>query len=409
MNMKKFVIALTVMMVSLSVFAQKSAIQSAFNYQKTGKLDKAQEYIDKAIEHEKTIADAKAWYYRGNIYIDIYNSPLDAYRNLSPEALTIAFTSYQKAIELDEKGDYKDEILEKMPGLGELFFNEGARQYNAGIEANNSLDSVAARTSFGYSVNAFEQAYNIYTKAGINDTTTIFYVSVAAELAGDYDKAKEKLTQLISMQYPKPTVYGSLAGIYYEHDKDVEKAMEIFALGRERFPNDLNLLLLETNLFLGEAMTEKALDNLQMAAKIDTNNPTIFFAIGAKYNEVVDDTTKTNEMREDAFQKAVIAYKRSIELKPDYFDPNYNIGALYVNKASTEISVANELPIEEQAKYDALMESANTYLKDCLPYLEKAHELQPDDISTMVSLKEIYTRLGMLEKMKEMDTKLETE
>lgn len=407
--MKKFVILLTVMLLGIGVFAQNSAIQSAFNYQKNGKLDKAKEYIDKAVQNEKTIASAKAWFYRGNIYIDIYNSPLEAYKNLDPDALNVALVSYQKSLELDEKNNYTDQILETMPGLGELFFNEGARQYNAGIEAQNNMDSVASKISFGYSVDAFQQAYDIYTKAGINDTTTIFYISVAAELGGDYPKAKEELTRLIEMQYPKPGIYTSLASIYYEQDKNVEKAIEIYALGRERFPNDLNLLLMETNLYLGEAMTEKALNNLQLAAEIDTTNPTIFFAIGAKYNELVDDTTKTAETREDAFHNAVVAYERSIELKPDYFDPNYNLGALFVNKASTEIAVANELPIEEQEKYDALMESANGYLEKCLPYLETAHELQPDDISTMVSLKEIYTRLGMMEEMKEIDAKLEAE
>lgn len=394
------------MVMSTALFAQNSAVQSAFNYQKNGKLDKAKEYIDNAVEHEKTIGDPKAWYYRGNIYIDIYNSPLELFRQLDPDALNVAYQSYTKALELDSKNAYTDEIVSKMPGLGELFFNEGARQYNAGIEAQNNLDTLGAVKSFGQSVSAFEQAYEIYTQAGINDTTTIFYISVAAELAGDYGKAKEKLVQLVAMQYPKPTIYSSLAGIYYEQDKDVNKAIEIYAQGRDRFPNDLNLLLMETNLFLAEAMTEKALNNLQEAARIDTTNATIFFAIGAKYNEVVDDTTKTDEMRKDAFDKAVVAYMRSIELKPDYFDPNYNIGALYVNKASNVITVANELPIEEQKKYDAMMEEANGYLTTCLPFLEKAHELQPDDVSTMVSLKEIYTRLGMMDKMKEMDAKL---
>lgn len=407
--MKKIVFALAIMISVTSLFAQKSAIQSAFNYQRTGKLDKAQEYIDKAVANEKTIADAKAWYYRGNIYIDIYNSPLDAFNALSDDALNIAYTSYNKAMEYDEKNSYTDEILEKMPGVGELFFNEGARQYNAGIEAQNIEDSVASIASFNKSVEAFEQAYNIYTTAGISDTATLYYVAVAAEFANDYTKAKQRLSQLVEMQYPKAGIYSALAEIYYVQDKDVEKAMEVYTLGRERFPNDLNLLLMETNMYLGEEMTEEALANLKMAAEIDTTNPTIFFAIGAKYNEVVDDTTKTPEMREDAFQNAIVAYERSIELKPDYFDPNYNIGALYVNKASSEITAAGQLPYEEQEKYDELMALANLYLETCLPFLEKAHELQPDDVSTLVSLKEIYTRLGMLEEMKAINAKLEKE
>ncbi len=406
--MKKLILLFSILVLGASVFAQNSAVQSAYNYQKNGKLDKAKEYIDKAVVHEKTISDAKAWYYRGNIYIDIYNSPLEAYRELDPDALQVAYESYRKAIELDDKEAYSKDIIAKMPGLGELFFNEGARRYNAGIEAQNNSDSVAATKRFSESVDAFQQAYNIYSEAGINDTTTIYYISIAAELAGDYPRAKETLQQLIDMQYPRSGVYSSLANIYYDQDKDVNKAMEVYALGRQRFPNDLNLLLMETNLFLGESMTEKALANLQMAAEIDTTNPTIFFAIGAKYNEVVDDTTKTTEMRHDAFSKAEEAYKRSIELKPDYFDPNYNLGALYVNKASSEIMIANELPFDEQEKYEMLIEDANNYLESSIPYLERAHELQPDDISTMVSLKEIYTRLGQMDKLKNIDAELES-
>ena len=45
--------------------------------------------------------------------------------------------------------------------------------------------------------------------------------------------------------------------------------------------------------------------------------------------------------------------------------------------------------------------------RECLPYLEKALELQPDDRSTMISLKEIYTRLKMYDELKVIDAKLE--
>ena len=193
----------------------------------------------------------------------------------------------------------------------------------------------------------------------------------------------------------------------FAQDKDVEKALATYAIGQEKFPDDLNLLLMEANVFLSEEMTEEALENLQKAAKIDTTNATIFFAIGAKYNEIVDDTTRSEEMRLDAFQKAVVAYDKSLDIDPEFFDPAYNMGALYVNKASSVIEVANQLPLDEVEEYDRLKAEADKYLEDSLPYLEKAHELQPDDVSTMASLKEIYTRLSMLEKLKDINAKLE--
>jgi len=403
--MKKFAFILSILIFISVAYtqAQNSKVVSAYNYKNSGKLDKAKTAIDAAIAHEKTMADAKAWFYRGNIYLDIYRS--EEYNNLDPDALNVAYTSYQKALDLDEKKKYTDDILKFMPVLGEAYYNEGANKYNEGM-TNMDTDTVLAKESFKKSVEAFENAYKIYSESGINDTATIYYISVAAELGKDYPKAKTNLEKLVAVNYQEPSIYTSLANIYYNQDKDVDKALATYKKGREAFPSDLNMLLNETNIFLAEGMTEQALENLKMAAKIDESNPTIFFAIGAKYNEVVDDTTRTQEMRDDSFVKAIEAYDKAIELKPDYFDPNYNMGALYVNKASSIIEVANTLPFEEQEKYDKMKAEADEYLNKSLPYLESAHNLDPEDMSTMVSLKEIYIRLKMNDKLQEINAKL---
>jgi len=404
--MKKIALLLGLLVTVYFGYSQNSKVVSAYNYHNSGKLDKAKENIDAATVHVKTMGNAKTWFYRGNIYIDIFRSQDSVYKNLDPDALNKAYEAYLKAMELDTKNTYKVDILTRMPILGDSFFSDGAKNYNVGMNAINNNDSLAATNAFALSVNSFETALKIYAETGKTDTTTIYYISVAAELGYNYDKAKESLQTLIGMDYQEPSIYTSLANIYYEQDKDTEKAIATFTDGRTKFPEDLNLLLNETNLFLAEGETEKALANLQLAAKIDETNPTIFFAIGAKYNEVVDDTTRTVEMRQDAFEKAAEAYIKSIELKPDYFDPNYNMGALYVNKAASYIDEANDLPLTAQDEYDALKAKADELLSTCLPYLETAQTLQPDDRSTLISLKEIYTRLRMDDKREAIDAKL---
>ena len=405
--MKKFAFIIGLIVTAYFGFSQNSKVVSAYNYHNSGKLDKAKENIDAATVHPKTMNKAKTWFYRGNIYIDIYRSQDSIYKNLDPEALPKAYEAYKKAQELDENKQYMVDILTRMPIVGEAYFNDGANKYNKGMNALNAQDSVLSREEFKQSVYSFETAYKIYENLGRIDTTTIYYISIAAELGEDYDKAISSLETLMEMNYPEPAIYSSAGNIYYKHFHDTEKAAEVYREGRKKYPNDLNLLLNETNFFLAEEETEKALNNLTLAAKIDETNPTIFFAIGAKYNEVVDDTTRTDEMRAGAFEKAAEAYRKSIEIKPDYFDPNYNMGALYVNKAATLIEIANDLPLDAQAEYDSLRNAADGYLKACLPYLEKARELQPDDRSTLVSLKEIYTRLKEYDKVKEIDAKLE--
>lgn len=115
---------------------------------------------------------------------------------------------------------------------------------------------------------------------------------------------------------------------------------------------------------------------------------------------------KRLESAEELFAKAESSYKKAIELDPQYFDPIYNLGALYVNSAAILIEEANKLPLSEEKKYDELILKANGFLDKSLPNLERAIELQPDDLNTMVSLKEIYTRLDKMDKLKEINQRI---
>ena len=43
-------------------------------------------------------------------------------------------------------------------------------------------------------------------------------------------------------------------------------------------------------------------------------------------------------------------------------------------------------------KYDALMEKANVEFKKCIPYMEKAHEINPKEPNALETLKNLYFR-----------------
>ena len=106
------------------------------------------------------------------------------------------------------------------------------------------------------------------------------------------------------------------------------------------------------------------------------------------------------------FEEAENYYKKAIELNPDYFDANYNLGALYVNQAIEISKAANELPLNEEKKYKELKDQETELLRKSLPYIEKADSLQPNDQYTLRSLKDIYTRLGMMDKLKSINERL---
>ena len=406
--MKKLSLSVLFIFATLIGFSQKNQVVSAFNYHRNGKLDKAKIAIDKATVNEKTVGMAKTWYYCGNIYLDIARSPLEAYKNLDPDALEKADEAYAKALELDTKKQYSEDIMQRMPILGEAYFFGGANYYTLGNEAKKAGDTTTAKQDYVKTLSSFEKAYEIYNKYGAADSTkntTLYYMSYAAELAGDNDKAITYLTQLVDIEYPEPGLYISLGNLYKDKG-DNENAEKYFALGIQRYPDNLNILLNMINLYLAIGETDKALNDLEKAAALDATNPSIFFAIGTSYDRIVGDTTQTKEVRDDAFSKAINAYKKAIELKENYFDAYYNMGAIYVNKASVIMDIANQLDLNAVDEYNALKEEADGMLTASLPYLQKAHEIDPADRNTMISLKEIYTRLKMYDELKKINAEM---
>jgi tetratricopeptide (TPR) repeat protein len=378
--MKKVIFTALIMMISVSMIGQANKRTSAFNYQRYGKLDLAKQEIDEAVQDPKTGMEAKTWFYRGNIYYDIAVSPDENFKKLDPDPFGVAYQSYLKAKELDTKGEYLGDILKYTIAIGEGYYNLGVLDYNEQNFKNSALN--------------FEKAFNVGKSVNNIDTSALVNAAIAATQGNEMELAKQYYQQLISMQVQRPDVYASLSEVY-KAEGDTTMALQILAKGRELFPGDFNLLIAETNIYLATNEKEKAMANLETALKMDNTNPSIYFAVGTIYDQVGD------------IEKAVAAYENAIKLKPDYFEPYYNLGALYVNQAADILDKANDLPLDAVAQYEEEKAKADKMLEKSLPYLEKALELMPEDVNTMVSLKEIYTRLGMTDKLKMIDEKLQ--
>lgn len=377
--MKKTAILVLLIFIAFGMNAQKAKRTSAYNYLRYGKLDKAKLAIDDASEHAKTIGDAKTWFYRGNVYLAIQLTDEEKYKDLDPDALEKAYEAYIKAKELDVKGEDTTEVNDRILVCAEQFYNKGVTLYN-------EKDYVKALAAFG-------QSAMVNESMGKVDSLATYNAALCAELAQLNGQAKIHYLKLIDMKYSQPGIYSSIADIS-KAEGDTTKALEYVMLGREVFPDNFNLIIAETNIYLASGNQDKAMELLQLAIEKDDTNPTLFFAVGTNYDQIGN------------FEEAEKNYKSAIELDPDYFDPNYNLGALYVNKAIEILAEADALPLNEEKKYNELKEQANRMLEESLPYLEKADNLQPDDQFTLRTLKDIYTRLNMLEKLKGINERL---
>jgi len=389
--MKKIAL-LFVLVISITItFGQKNVRQSASNYLKDGKLDKAVEAINQCIQDPSTAKDAKAWYIRGNVYLELSNTKDEKFKSLDPDPLSKALESYRKAIEFDPKKEYYDEIFARLNIQRNSF-------YNAGVDDYNKKNYKGAMDNFGKGADVLEIA-------NVSDTVSILNAATCASLANDKEASKEYYIKLLKANYKSPSVYITLSDLYRQ-DKDSTNALKYVKIGQQAYPNDNRLFLAETNIYLTFNNIPKALNNLKVALAQDSTNYSVAFALGTIYDNISNDTTKSLSVRDEAFANAISSYSKSIRLNPEYFEGNYNLGALYVNKAATINDEATKLPLEASVKFDKLKAEADSYLEKALPFLEKAIELQPADINTLFTLKQIYARTNKPDKVKAVQEKI---
>jgi tetratricopeptide (TPR) repeat protein len=240
---------------------------------------------------------------------------------------------------------------------------------------------------------AFASGASALGAISVPDTISWYYAAACAGMAGEKALERQYYTELLRQNARSIGIYVTLAD-NYRQENDFEKALQVVRDGQEIYPGNLNLLLTETNIYMSSGESQKALQNLESAIGKDPSNPTVFFALGTIYDGYSNDNTKPEQERQELSSKAIDAYKSAIGLNPDYFEANYNLGALYVNQAASINDKANKQPVDAQQEFERLKAEADKYLEAAIPYLEKAMEVRPDDINTLTSLKQIYTRLN---------------
>ena len=374
---------LTLMALAICVqgFGQKEVV-SAYNANKEGDFATAATYIEQAIQNPKANVKNKTWRYRGEIYLNI--SKDSALFAAYPDALVRAKDSYMKAQELDSKGSYASEI---QVGLGQVQMaasNAGIGNYNTG--------------NFGAAGAFFDLGAEIAQAFEATDTMAIYNSALCYEKAGEVDLAVARYRACADIEYQVPNVFLFISNLYRENGREAE-ALETLAEARGLYPREQSLIIEELNIYLTNEEFDKAKENLALAAEQDPTNEILWFSLGS----VLDNLGNADE--------AIEAYKKALEVKADYFDANYNLGALYFNQAVQGINAANDMwkPRMTKAESDAqkqLEDDAKALFETAKPYLEAAHATDANDLETMRSLRDIYARTGDDDKMLELTAKI---
>ncbi|MBE0651401.1 MAG: tetratricopeptide repeat protein [Bacteroidales bacterium] len=375
--MKK-IILLTAISLSFvfSAYAQRGERTDAYLALQKGKLKEAKEAIDQAVKNEKTMNDAKTWLYYGEIYYGIATSPLPVFRNLDANAAQKALDGLQKAKKLDEKNKIVKEADDYIGKLSAVFYTNGANDFKV--------------KDYNKAITDFEQAFKIAGMLGKTDTTAAYNIGISGVLANQPKVAAEYLKKCIDLNFKDPKVF-----IFYARSLkqmgDTTGAMQALTEGRGRYPKELSILLEQAQVYLEQGKSEQLIASLKEAISKEPNNPgnaNFYFLIGKSYDD------SGNKVEAENY------YKKAIDVNPNFFEAYYNIGAIFVNKASNIQKQANDLPLDKVKEYNALNDSANVQLQLALPWLEKSLSIRPGDKLSTTALKEAYTRLKMYDKLK---------
>ena len=381
LNIKSIVAIMA--MLPMGLFAQKDVV-SAYNANQDGDYLKAAEFIDQAILDEKANVKEKTWRYRGNIYTNLA-SDSTLYAQV-PDALEKAAASFVKADELDVKQRYSSERMADIARGATIAGNSGISYFNSGV--------------YGRAGELFVTASEMTMMLGAVDTMAIFNSALCFEKASMYDRAVDQYMMCGGYGYQVPDVFLFAANIQ-KMEGDTAKALTTLQNARQDFPREQALIIEELNIYLVAGQFELAKENLMLAAEQDPTNEILWFSLGSVYDNL--------KMQDEAVE----AYAKSLGIKADYFDANYNLGALYFNMAVQMVNEANDMwkprmSKDEATKQKELEDGGKAMFSTALPYLEKALEVEPEDRETLRSLRDIYARVGMDEKMLEVSTKLKT-
>jgi hypothetical protein len=393
-----FLIAGTISLFSLSVYAQKGELTTAqqeydkyetLRQQKTmaamarTSITTAKTSIDKAAANEKTATLPQTYALKGAIYSALaYN---DTVATTATPLFTTASEAVKKAKETDTKGEYKKLIDASNQYLGYYQLNKGVKEFQA---------------------KQYDEAYksfDFYRSVYPDDTTAIYYSGLAAANSKNYPVAISNYKKLVTTNYSrKADIYSDLSNMYLMQ-KDTAAALAAVGEGVSKFPANASLRGREVEIALQQGKQAEYVDKIQAAIANDPKNKTLYFYSGIAYGKIADAQSKIAKTAKDpaakaAAQKAVIentdkaaeAYKKAVEIDPNYFEANLNMGYILMTSAVDDFNTANKLPMSKQKEYTALTAKVNAAADRAKPYLEKAVELQPKDPSALGNLRNYY-------------------
>lgn len=379
--MKKIALIAALGLMSTSAFAQATKSKEAEKLHHSNTAE-ARKMVAEAREHEETKNDAYTWYVSGLVEQKDYNSEFvklqmgqqaneeKMYKALIAE-VPFLLRTYDLENVPNEKGKIKLKYAKKAKDLLQADYQQ---LLNAGSHFQQKADYKTSAQAFEQYVNIRRHPLFAEDKAIATLDTTAYDVAYFSALmyheVKEYDKAIAMANDFKDAPVRGEDIYQVLAASY-QVKGDSAMLIKTLEEGQTKFPKSpyftLNLAQLEFNrgnLTKSETYVQKALEQ-------DGNN-TILLNFMAGLSE-----------QQQKLDKAAEWYLKSLAVKADDYDANYNLGRTYYNQAVELFNDPNPTKLTD--------DKAKGFLAKAVPYLEAAYKQKPADVYYVLS--NTYERL----------------
>lgn len=338
--MKKIILSVGILSLSVGAFAQKAEVAEARKswvlfqtiaggqdqQKKIDMLNKGLASTDKAIVDEKTKITVEPWSLRASLASAI--SLLDtaneqnalAKQKIAEEAIATAKT-------LDKKGAEKDNLA------------------NAEINIANAIQSRGIRA---YNNKDYATAYKVFTQITEKnplDTAMYLNAGVAAKQAGNYSGAVKNFKKMVSFNVPDTkNLLLEVVHMQLVNLKDTTAGLTTVDEALVLFPDDPDFVGTQTDIYIVRNEIEKSQAALNKLIAKDPNKAIYQFLLGETY------------------------YKQALKVQEQ--------------RAKVDAKKVKE--------YNALTAKMTALIDQSLPFYKKSSELDPKAAHSLEALKQVY-------------------
>ena len=402
--MKNNLLLLLCLVFSLS-FSQKKELRNANKKFDAGEVDAAEKILNSNKELFEN-ADSKIF----NNYIFLSGKILRSKENFEK--------SFEKYKSIESVKTLADEVTNELQLLisdivnssildnkQENYIDASRKLYLAyKIDKDNNKDFLYYSASSSVNATDWNTALKYYselkninyqgivTKYFVTQLDTGEKLEVDSDEYGLYKKLPKEFGNFIEEESESkfPEIVKNIALIYNNLGMK-DQAMIAVSEARKSNPEDVNLILVEANLYIEVDEKEKFKELMNEAIRLKPNDHILFFNLG-----VVNADQGNNE-------DARVYYEKAIEIDPSYDSAYLNLVALILKEEPIIVDEMNSLGTSraDNVKYDVLKKKREDLYRECVPILKKLIVINKDE-DAIRTLMNIYGTIGDNEGFMEM-------